>query len=588
MSVSDPGNIEIIEKGNSLLGAVITPLRSYLISVSQKHLSPVSAAILSGFILGERRDIPDEYQSMFRNTGTLHLMAVSGSNVGLVIAIFAFPLTILRIPRKIKTVFLIAVIIFFALLTRMEPSVIRASIMASSALLVYGWVREPDYINVLGFAGLVMLMINPYQIYDLGLQLSFAAAFAIVFAIPEVLRRLPSTDSIWLKPLRWIAAMTLTTLAAQAAVMPLMARYFNNIPFVGLIANVPIGALAGFSTVLGMIFYFASILGSWAGNIAAFPLDYALEWVKDLLKLFSAFPGANIKAASPGWYQVVLYWSVIYGIYVYAVAKRVSRHTVVVSLVLANLIVWNRLGNDFPGWQLDFVDVGNNRAWVYSDIKGNRILACDFYDDRFDPEGIIISHILNFHDGEIEYIVTSTPDNPKIAVLEDQFGATVIAMDSLSSAEAAFAASFDFSENYPFMQSLSDNANVVWGKSDNRKQSGLPALVIETGDAELAFVPSEGMIEPSMYGLDGGTTLLEVPWTVYARKTFLSTLINLNPRILVFSPDRSTIAAPRSRGELTHSASRAWSTSICGGFRITGGPKGIRVLTMRQLSDKRG
>jgi competence protein ComEC len=230
ISVSEPNQVIVLEKGRSFLSTVITPLRTWLVSKTREYLTPLSAALLSGFILGEQRDIPDEYQDLFRNTGTLHLMAVSGSNVGVVLALFAFPLTLLRVPRQIKVVILFLVVVFFAILTRLQPSVVRASIMATVGLIAYGWIRKPDYINLLSFSGLLMLLWRPLQLFDVGVQLSFAATFGIIYALPKVnsgLLFLKGRVGGWLRNLIIVVA---STVAAQLAVLPLMAHYFQNIP----------------------------------------------------------------------------------------------------------------------------------------------------------------------------------------------------------------------------------------------------------------------------------------------------------------------------------------------------------------------
>ncbi|HBC47990.1 MAG TPA: hypothetical protein DCZ43_13155, partial [candidate division Zixibacteria bacterium] len=72
ISVAGPDQVTIIKEGSSFLSSVISPLRTWLVTRTREYLSPLSSALLSGFILGEQRDIPEEYQDLFRNTGTLH------------------------------------------------------------------------------------------------------------------------------------------------------------------------------------------------------------------------------------------------------------------------------------------------------------------------------------------------------------------------------------------------------------------------------------------------------------------------------------------------------------------------------------
>ena len=82
-------------------------------------------------------------------------------------------------------------------------------------------------------------------------------------------------------------------------------------------------------------------------------------------------------------------------------------------------------------------------------------------------------------------------------------------------------------------------------------------------------------------------TLLELPWSMYAQHSCLELVNMLDPEIVVFSPDRSTVSMPVSRADLTHSENLVFSTSICGGFSVTETTGKIKVRTMRQISGMR-
>jgi competence protein ComEC len=584
VSVRSSRNVEIIEKGHSVLSGIISPLREHLLAKTREHLDPVKAAILSGFILGERRDIPEKYQTMFRNTGTLHLMAVSGSNVGLVLAVFAFPLVIMRVPRRARVYVLLPVILFFALLTRMEPSVVRASIMATVGLMAYGWSRKPDYINVLGLAGLAMLLWEPAMIFDVGLQLSFVATFSIVYAVRGsvmLLSRLKVTDIAFV---RWFMALCLTTVAAQIAVMPLMARYFNNVPVAGVLANIPIGILAAISTALGIAFYFLSLLGDWVSRVASVPLDIVLGGVQCCLRFFSAIPHANIRWPSPAWPEIILYWIILYALYEALIKRRLSKTSVVAALAMLNLIVWNGLGRSETTWKLDFVDAGRNRIWIFSNAGGETLACYDCFDNRYNPNRIVIPHVLNFFDGNLDYLVTSTPQAPEIDELAEQFAPALFSFDLPDGGFSSDKESMEEKISL-FAKSVPVWAKVVWGKSDNKKDMTLPALEFHVEEGVLVFSAwrgAHGMLELRE---NRRVILLEMPWSAYAQSTVRKTIRDLDPGLVVFSPDRHSVSMPNTRRELTHSEDSIFSTSICGGFRIYAQDGEVAVKTMKAVSD---
>jgi ComEC/Rec2-related protein len=589
ISINGPHNVTILEKGQSFLSSVITPLRNYLVSKAKEHLSPIPAAILSGFILGERRDIPEEYQTLFRNTGTLHLMAVSGSNVAMVIAVFAFPLALLGLPRTIRVIFLLGVILFFALLTRLEPSVVRASIMASVGLIAYGWIRKPDYINVLGFAGLVMLLWRPMYIFDVGLQLSFAATFSIIYALPHILSWLSFLNRRRLRWLSWILALSLSTVAAQLAVMPLMARYFNNMPLAGMVANIPVGILASISTMVGITFYFITLLGDWMSNLVAAPLELILHFVTYFLKFFASLPYANLRVSSPGWPQIGFYWIFLYIVYEAIIRHRLSRTGITIGLAMFSIVVWSGLVESKPSWKVEFIEIGRNRAWIYSDAQGTTVASYDCFRAEDNPNGALIPHILDFYGGRLDYLFSATAGSPDVLELKEAFSPRLIAAESANNSSGLQPKAADETEDNIAGEGLPKSIKVVWGESDNRGEEvdTLPALQIDAGDGILIFAAWSNPRILAGFQAEEKVRLLEMPWSTYSQNLCRKLISGLNPELVVFSPDRSSNVMPRSRKELTHSENRVYSTSICGGFEIADFGSELKVRTMRKVINER-
>jgi ComEC/Rec2-related protein len=585
MSVSGPHNVIIIKEGSSFLSAVVKPVRNYMIGAARENLAPVSAAILSGFILGERRDIPEEYQTMFRDTGTLHLMAVSGSNVGLVVAVFALPLTLLGLRRKRKVVFLFLVILFFAVLTRLEPSVVRASIMASIALLAWGWLRRPDYINLLGGAGLLMLLWKPLQLFDVGLQLSFAATFGIVYVVPGLYERTKPLFRKRLRWTRWVLVAVFTTLAAQAAVMPLMALYFNRFPLIGLVANLPIGFLASAASVAGVVLYFLSAAGGWLGFSASWLVGQILDLIQILLKFFSNLPLAVINTASFDWPLIILYWIILYLSYELIIRHRVSARGIITGLLCFNLLVWPRVFEKKPLWYIEFIDIGPNRAWIYTDGAGETMGCIDIYKEDKYLENTLVSNILNYHGGRLGWLATSTPDSYAIEFLRDQFSPEFIDLSSPLNHENPGNTDRDkISPEFP------EGIKFVWGQSDNTEKGNNipPCLRIDVGNYSLLLAGRRGLQAARRFKTDKKIGLLELPWSEYARTDCMRQINRMNPDYVVFSHDGKSENAPRKRSGLTHSAAKVLSTSICGGFRIseTDGRLWVSAMKTYQIEER--
>ena len=145
----------------------------------------IHAQVLKGMLLGLRSELSPDILDAFRNSGSIHILAVSGLHVGLIATVCFFGFSLLRLPRKATDLLTIAAVILYACLVGFRPSVFRASLMAVIYLISRIIERDRDLFNLLAFAALVLLLINPAQLWDIGFQLSFAAVASIVYLAPK-------------------------------------------------------------------------------------------------------------------------------------------------------------------------------------------------------------------------------------------------------------------------------------------------------------------------------------------------------------------------------------------------------------------
>jgi competence protein ComEC len=138
-------------------------------------------ALLRGLLIGERDEISKEVIEAFQRTGLVHILAVSGSNVGFIALIVLVALSLLRVPKRWHPIFLLIGIGFYMFLTGAQPPVVRASIMAAVIILSQSFERDADIYNSLGVAALIILLWQPLQLLQLGFQLTFVAVIGIVY-----------------------------------------------------------------------------------------------------------------------------------------------------------------------------------------------------------------------------------------------------------------------------------------------------------------------------------------------------------------------------------------------------------------------
>jgi competence protein ComEC len=233
--------------------------------------SPREYALGTALVLGFRDDIDADTKQAYANTGTTHIMAVSGLQVGLLFAALQWLLA--RVPlggsavrRRLLTAGLgLALIWSYAFLTGLSASVLRATVMFTLVILGQAWERQSSLFNTLSAAACLLLLYNPYLLCDVGFQLSFLAVVSIVYLQPRIVRWLdvrslvldrqrswhgPAQQRLW-RASAWLAdaawQLSALSIAAQIATFPLGLYYFHQFPFNFLLSNliaVPISSVA--------------------------------------------------------------------------------------------------------------------------------------------------------------------------------------------------------------------------------------------------------------------------------------------------------------------------------------------------------
>jgi competence protein ComEC len=194
-------------------------------------LPPERAGLLVGMALGDTSLLPDDLDAAFEAAGLTHLVAVSGSNLAVVLAAALGMATLLGAGRALLATLGIALVGLFVVLTRWEPSVLRAGVMAALALLGIATGRGPGGRRSLCLAVVLLLLADPGLVEALGFRLSVAATAGVLWAGPVAARALPGRLP---ERVRLGAGMTL---GAQAGALPVLAVALGRLSPGGLPAN---------------------------------------------------------------------------------------------------------------------------------------------------------------------------------------------------------------------------------------------------------------------------------------------------------------------------------------------------------------
>ncbi len=237
--------------------------------------------LFTGMVVGDDRGQDPAVADDFRAAGLTHLLAVSGQNVAFVLALVAPLLT--RLGLRSRLVLVLGVLGFFALVTRFEPSVLRATAMAALAAVAATVGRPVPGVRVLAMAVTGLVLLDPFLVRSIGFQLSVAASCGILVLSRPIAEALPGPQV-----LRTALAVTI---AAQLGVAPVLIPVFGGLPVASVPANVLVGPVAGFVTMWGLTAgLVAGVAGGPLAGLLLAPVDLALDWIATVARVVSGWP----------------------------------------------------------------------------------------------------------------------------------------------------------------------------------------------------------------------------------------------------------------------------------------------------------
>jgi ComEC/Rec2-related protein len=246
-----PSQVALLEKAHGL-PAVISRCTQAIEERIRLLYSDETAAIVTALLLGNQSKISPETRARFSLSGTAHILSVSGSHVGIIAALVMVILGFVR-HRWLKFFIFTVAVSTFILLSGMQPSALRAGLMAVLGMLGYTWQRRIYALNIVSLSVVILLLSQPTLIYSAGFQMSVVSVAGIsIFYAPFrtfLLSLLPFQSS----SIEFIASSLALTFAASVSVSPLVAYYFSTFSVVSPLANLFVVPLMSLGMVFGML-----------------------------------------------------------------------------------------------------------------------------------------------------------------------------------------------------------------------------------------------------------------------------------------------------------------------------------------------
>src|SRR5215212_2180001 len=350
------------------------------------------SSLMAGILLGVDTGLTSKLQQAFKNTGTAHIIAISGFNISIIAGLFVTFFSRFLGPRR-GAILAIIGIIFYTLLVGADAAVVRAALMGSLALFAKQVGRRQFALNTLLAVALLMCLWNPLYIWDVGFQLSFFATLGLIlyadpfsqFANRIITRYFPASAAE--RSAELFSEFVLLTLAAQVTTIPIMAYHFQRLSLVSFIANPFILPPQPAVMILGGFAVLLSFIWLPLGQVAAWMAWPFVVYTIRMVELFDRVPHGTLFLGKLSiWFVIVVYallFSVTFGApRLSAWFQSVKRDQIKVPtgigfvvLVLALLLVWRgALAIPDRLLHITFLDVGSADAVLIETPSGKHVL----------------------------------------------------------------------------------------------------------------------------------------------------------------------------------------------------------------------
>jgi competence protein ComEC len=504
-SLIDRPRISVLEhdRGNPILD-IIYGFRNRAYFVIQHILPEPQASLLSGILLGVDAGLPVVVQEDFRETGTTHIIAISGYNIVILIGIFS-TITVGLVGRRRAFYVIVIALIAYAIMVGGSASVVRATIMGILLLWADHLGRPYAAPNALFASGMLMTFFDPNTLFDVGSQLSFMATLGLmVYAKPfarsthAFLARLFNRD--WARQaVDILNDALLVTLAAQVITLPLLMYYFRQISTVALIVNpLVLPAQTGVMT-FGLFALTVGLVSIPLGQIAAWTVWPFLTWTLGIIELFAQVPFAAIPLDYVPLIFIAAYYAGLIGLTWYFKQPKEQRPMMLKKLITPRRTIFVG-GLLFLLLLVAFSWRSDNRLHVYVlGVDGHPVLAQTpggkqiLIGGSSSPSGLLsaLGQVLPFWDRDIDLMIVPQANgdqlNGLLAVLDRYTVKQIMAVDVPTDSRAGREWGEMITQEGRQLIGLQDAA---LDSTVNLRFDGASAL-IESGENSLAIGASE-------------------------------------------------------------------------------------------------
>ena len=413
-------------------------------------LNPDEYAFLSALTLGYKADLSNELKDAFRASGTSHILAVSGLHVGIVYLIILSVFSFLGKRGKrfvLKQILILLFLWGYVFITGMPVSVIRAAIMLSLFCVGSLFHKKGFTYNTLAVAAFLILIANPFYLFNVGFQLSFASVFSILFFQPKISNLYVPK----LKISRYVWSLLTVTTAAQLGVFPFSLYYFGTFPTYFFVTNLLVLPFIGVIIYLGVSLTLVSLLLKFnlefvhlIYELIAYLLQFSIKTVLQIVYFFESLPWSMLLTNQVSVVKLILILICLYTFSFFIIRKRAKM--LILSLASVALFLLLSLSNYFRNPVNQFIVYNSfTQTEIAYYVEGQKIAIPDLSNQVIGhPTSKIILLTDNLYKSkksdefvEIDYLILASDNSFSMNELNSFFKPRKVIIDSSISRYAA-------------------------------------------------------------------------------------------------------------------------------------------------------
>lgn len=420
------------ENNSNRIVALANKIATKIEQKANTLLPKKEADIITAILIGKKENLEKEVQDTFKNSSLSHMLAISGMHVSYVIMGVGFLIEKTKIGKKTGNRITIAFLLFFMLLTGQTLSVTRACVMVIYRIVASLHYKKATVLSSITISILILMVCNPYCIFDVGLQLSYGGTIGIVLLYKRFQKIKQKEEKDEQKPikkyLRKMQEIVKISLSANIILVPIVLYHFNTLSLTFFISNVLATPIIGVLVIGGFVSIIFSFVWNPIGKCFVLVLQFFIQLFYQIAIFTSKLPFSKIYLATPKLSNILLYYLFLFLFLFHpkikekllAKIKKITRKKIIVILLLVSTLII--LDKQIPkNLKIYFIDVGQGDSTLIVTPKGKTILVDgggSKEESSFDVgESIGMPYLLDRGITKLDYVLISHFDSDHIGGL---------------------------------------------------------------------------------------------------------------------------------------------------------------------------